>query len=279
MKTIRTTFVGAAALAMTAVLVPATPGQASASHYNTDPYKTGCSKSSYTLSTRAVSGGTASIKVSRNCGTNWIEYSGKKQTVSKRTKDHATNRWTRTEVDTLPWSYSYQSFAPGTTKLTAEVKIGSTTTTATCAATCSWKSSTSKPTPAPTTLSAKVDAFVKKYNGRYVDFDGWYGAQCHDLVQFYGRDVVKAKFMTTPYTGGAKDVWRTYDTSRYTKVSAASTPRKGDVAIWGYGQYGHIAIVLGDAGKSVKVLTQNPGATKIANLSKSGLLGYIRPRS
>ncbi|MDN5545860.1 MAG: CHAP domain-containing protein [Rhodococcus sp. (in: high G+C Gram-positive bacteria)] len=271
-------------VASLAVIAPMSSAQAAPSHYNTDPYKTGCSRSSYTLASRAVSGGTARIKVSRSCGTNWVEYSGKKQTVSKRTKDHRSNKWTRTEVDNLPWSYSLQSYAPGATKLTAEVKIGSTTTTATCASTCSWKSSTSNPAPKPpsTSLSARVDAFVRQYNGRYVDFDRAFGAQCLDLVQFYNRDVVRARFMATPYSMGAKDTWRTYDTSRYTKVSASSKPRKGDVAIWGSvygGQYGHIAIVLADEGKGVKVLTQNPGATRATTLRKAGLLGYIRPRS
>ncbi|GAA3528364.1 hypothetical protein AFL01nite_02430 [Aeromicrobium flavum] len=281
MSPIRHTAAAAASLfaATASVVALSSPAEAAASHYNTDPYKTGCSKTAYTLSTRGVSGGTAYIKVSRSCGTNWVEYSGKKQSVSKRTKDHKTNKWTRTETDNLPWSYSMQSYAPGTTKLTAEVKIGPTTTTAVCATTCTWTSKTNSPAPAPASLSAKVDAFVKKHNGRYVDFDGAYGAQCHDLAQFYNRDVVKARFISTPYTGGAKDAWRTYDSSRYTKVSAGSAPRKGDLAVWGNGQYGHIAIVLANAGNNVKVLTQNPGATKVANLSKSGLLGYLRPKS
>lgn len=278
MSTIRSAIVAFGATALAAAIVPMAPVQAAASHFNTDPYQTGCAKSAFTLSTRAVSGGTAYIKVSRNCGTNWIEYRGKKQTTTKRTMDHRTNRWTRAEVDNLPWSYSMQSYAPGTTKLTATILIGSTTTTATCASTCSWKAAT-----APPSLNTRVDAFVTKYNGKYADFDGRYGAQCVDLVQFYNRDVVRARFMSTPFSGGAKDIWWTYDASRYTKVARTSAPRKGDVAIWGPGvyggSYGHIAIVLGDAGSSIRTLTQNPGATKVANLSKAGLLGYLRPRS
>jgi len=254
----------------------ASSAEASASHFNTDPYSTGCASSSFTLSSAAVPGGTAYVKYSRACGTNWMEYRGVVQTTIKSGKDSTTNRWTNTEVDTTAWSYSMQSYAPGTTTYTGYVAVGATTTTGTCSSTCSWSSSTSG-----STLSQKVDAFVAKWNGKYADFDGAYGAQCVDLAQFYNRDVVGAAFMTTPYSGGAKDIWSTYDRNRYTAISAGSAPMKGDVAIWGSsmgGGYGHIAIVLGDAGNYVNTLTQNPGATKIGSITKSGLLGYLRPK-
>lgn len=253
--------------------------QAAASHFNTDPYTTGCSKSSWTLAQKAVSGGTMYIKVSRNCGTNWVEYRGNRQTVTKTGKDHKTNRWTRTEIDTLPFSYSMQSYAPGVTAYTGRVTIGRTTTTAVCASSCSWKVTT---TPAPTTtLSAKVDAFVAKYNGRYVDYDGYYGAQCVDLFNFYNRDVVRAKFAPVGY---AAQLWNTHDTSRYTRISASSTPRKGDVAVWktsypGGGGYGHVAIVLSTSGTTFTALSQNPGATRKITFTKSYVAGYLRPKS
>lgn len=141
-KTFRAT--GAMALGSVLAIVAflfAPPAQAAASHWNTDPYATGCAKSSWTLSSRSVPGGTASIKVSNACSTNWIEYSGSKQSTTKTIKDHVTNRWTRNEVDNLPWSYSMQVYGPGTRPITATIKIGSTTTTATCSVTCAWTSS------------------------------------------------------------------------------------------------------------------------------------------
>lgn len=280
----RTTLLRAVTLGavVTAMLAVADPATAAPSHFNTDPYTSGCAKNSYILSSRSVSGGTAYVHVSRTCGTNWISYAGKKQTTVKRTKDHATNKWTRTETDNTSRSWSMQSYAPGTTALTATIKISRTTWTASCSKACSWRSSTTQsPPPAtPTTLSAKVDAFVARTKGRYIDFDGMYGSQCVDLAQVYSRDVVHGGFLSTPYSGGAKDIWRTASSSRWTRVSRSSTPRKGDLAVWGYGTYGHIAIVLGTASSNqIRTLTQNPGATKVANLSRSGLLGYLRPKA
>ena len=273
----RRTAVAVAATSV-AVLIPVGAAQASASHFNTNPYTTGCSASASTIGSKAVSGGTVYIKASSACGTNWVEYRGVTQTTSKTGKDHATNTWTRTEVDTAAASWSMQSYAPGTTAYTGKITIGSTTTTATCSYGCTWSTSTSTSTDS---LSSRVDAFTAKYLEKYVDYDGYYGAQCVDLFNFYNRDVVKARFAPVNY---AYQLWSTYDTTRYTRVSAASTPRKGDVAIWsssypGSGGAGHVAIVLSTSGTSFTALSQNPGATSKITFTKAYVLGFLRPNS
>lgn len=151
--------VAATVLAGPIVLILSAPAQAAPSHFNTNPYTTGCTKSSYVLATKAVSGGTARIMVSRTCGTNWIDYVGKVQTTTKAGKDSRTNKWTRAEVDKLGYAVSMQSYAPGTTKYTAYVKIGTTTTTATCSNTCTWTVTTRK-SPAPPNVSTKAQRAV-----------------------------------------------------------------------------------------------------------------------
>jgi hypothetical protein len=136
-------------------------------------------------------------------------------------------------------------------------------------------------TPACTSsLSSRVDAFVAKWNGKYADYDLVYGAQCFDLFNFYNRDVVHAARASGMY---AYQIWDTYDRSKYTRVAAGSTPRKGDVAVWsssypnGSGGAGHVAIVLGTSGSGFTALTQNPGATHITTFSKAYLRGFLRP--
>ncbi|MBR7744180.1 CHAP domain-containing protein [Phycicoccus sp. BSK3Z-2] len=258
------------------VLVAGASANASAGHFNTNPYTTGCSKTASTISSKAVSGGRMYIKASSACGTNWVEYRGNTQKTTKTGKDARTNTWTRTEVDTASASWSMQSYAPGTTAYTGKLTIGSTTTIASCSNGCTWKTATTA-----SSLGSRVDAFVAKYNGKYVDFDGYYGAQCVDLFNFYNRDVVKARFAPASY---AYQLWGSYDTTRYIKVSASSTPRKGDVAIWSSnypysGGAGHVAIVLSASGTTFTALTQNPGATKKATFSKSYVIGFLRPRS
>ncbi|MHA7306447.1 CHAP domain-containing protein [Arthrobacter sp. TMN-49] len=150
-----------------------------------------------------------------------------------------------------------------------------------------------------------VDAFVAKWTNMYVDADGYYGAQCWDLWEQYCRSVIGCSGISTqhsPNPGYACGLWDGYATNGaatfFTKIAAATAPKKGDVAIWKYGQYpnypySHAAIVVGDAGNYVKVLSQNSspalpnnpfpgmstGPSIIQNLTKTGLAGYFRPRS
>ena len=133
----------------------------------------------------------------------------------------------------------------------------------------------------PSGLSARVDAFVAKWKGRYADFDGYYGAQCVDLFNFYNRDVIGARRYVV---ASAYQLFDSYDTAKYTRISASSTPRKGDVAVWasnfpGSGGHGHVAIVLSTSGSTITTLSQRPGATAVKTFSKAYLRGYLRPRA
>ena len=42
-----------------------------------------------------------------------------------------------------------------------------------------------------------LDEFVEKYNGKKIDYDGHYGAQCVDVFRQYCKDV-----LAIPHTGG-----------------------------------------------------------------------------
>lgn len=241
-------------LLMALLFVPVAPAaHAAASHYNTDPYSTGCSASAYTLATHPVSGGTASIKVSRSCGTNWLEYSGTKQTTTKRTKDHATNKWTRTEVDNAKWSYSMQSYAPGTTKLTATVKIGTKTTTATCTTGCSWTTATDTPAPAPITVIG--DNYPHKSatpcgSSAWCVNGSWYHPtrlfayrNCTDFVAYRLNTANKVAFTNNfkGVTWGNAKQWRAAAQQAGYRVD--STPKRGAIAYSSAGTYGHVAWV------------------------------------
>lgn len=237
-----------------ASLFSAVPAQASASHTNTDPYNTRCAKSSYTLAKHAVSGGTALIKVSRNCATNWLEYSGKKQTTTKRIKDHKTNRWTRTEVDNRPWSYSMQSYAPGATTITATIKIGRTTTTAVCSAKCSWRTTTVAP-PAPKPVGIIGDNYPHRSaaacgNLMWCVSGNWYHPtrrfayrNCTDFVAYRLNTANKVAF-TNSYRGtGWGNAYQWKAAAQRLGIKVNSTPARGAVAYSPAGGYGHVAWV------------------------------------
>lgn len=181
--------IGAAlALAVTfaALAVVAPPAAHAVDYFNTDPHTTGCAGNVYNLNGKAVPGGTLTVRYSRTCSTNWIEYRGTRQTVSKRIKDSRRNQYTRTETDTGTWSYSMQVVAPGTTSVTAQATIGATTYTASCAASCSWSSSTAAPAPAASVLTrAKswVDARVPySQTSYYANQYGRYRQDCSGFV-------------------------------------------------------------------------------------------------
>lgn len=80
--------------------------------------------------------------------------------------------------------------------------------------------------------------FLNKYNGKYVDRDGYYGPQCMDLVQIYAQELGLGLF-----SGNAADV-AGQQPRGWSKVSS---PRQGDVVVYARaadnGWFGHIAIV------------------------------------
>lgn len=165
------------------------------------------------------------------------------------------------------------------------------------------KNRASGTSPSTAASLTTVDDFLAYWNNKYVDADGYYGAQCWDLWEQYCRSVIGCWNISTqhsPNPGYASGLWDGYATngakSYFTALPASSVPQKGDVAIWKYGQYpnypySHVAIVIADAGNNVKVLSQNSspslpnnpfpgkstGPSIIQNLPKAGLAGYFRP--
>ncbi len=128
--------------------------------------------------------------------------------------------------------------------------------------------------------------FVRKYNGKKVDFDGAFGAQCVDLFRQYNKDVYGL-----PHTGvveGAKDLFLGYDQlpveRRYYEVVNKDEIIPGDVVVWDgttTNEYGHVAIVLGILDDNIIVFEQDGFAqdgAKISLRARANLLGALRRR-
>lgn len=138
-------------------------------------------------------------------------------------------------------------------------------------------------------MSMTVDAFINTYTGRAVDVDGAYGAQCWDLWSLYAQKCFNVPQSATNTTSGLADSVYTVkylQSADLQKVftRATGTGCKGDVAFWAHGSKyypsSHVALVIADNGNgTLKCLSQNPGAPKVMNLTKAGLLGYLRPKS
>lgn len=125
-------------------------------------------------------------------------------------------------------------------------------------------------------VDSVANRFIAKYNGVAIDHDGAFGAQCVDLAARYASECYGVNI------NGNGNQW--YQNGRvsgaFHQVGPGDAPENGDIACWGSfygGGYGHVAIVIADAGSGLKVFTQNPGPCNITTLSKQGLQGYLRP--
>ena len=134
--------------------------------------------------------------------------------------------------------------------------------------------------------------WLNSVNGRSVEMDTSYGAQCWDLWSHYAVNMLGVTYGQTGTQAGGGcpqhygytcGIWKGFGGSRLNQwfTPHTGTPQRGDVAIWDWGSpvgpNSHVAIVVEDRGGSVYCMTQNPGAAHYAQLSKAGILGYLRP--
>lgn len=125
--------------------------------------------------------------------------------------------------------------------------------------------------------------FFTKWNGKSLDFDGFYGYQCMDLYQQYNKDVVVAPYVPSPF---AKDVWNNYPKNFYTRIANTpnGVPQKGDVVIWGggvNGGAGHIAVFYQGNVYSFTSFDQNWNGQycHFQSHNYNYVLGWLRPKA
>lgn len=139
-----------------------------------------------------------------------------------------------------------------------------------------------------------IDEFVAKWNGKALDFDGAYGNQCWDLAAQYSKEVVGLQggawqVMPTGPNGGTIEVFTVFKAplgTYYDKIAnspdPANLPVKGDLVIWNWGTYGHIALCLGATSASISVFEQNSPVGSLCHITNakqwSGCVGWIRPK-
>ncbi len=147
------------------------------------------------------------------------------------------------------------------------------------------------------TLDSDIDNFVSVKVNTSTDMDGYYGAQCVDLMHAYISDVLD---ITYPHglTGNAYAVYESvsgsvtkqsgsHGTVRFDKIAntAAGAPQKGDIVFWSSGAVGHVAIFLSGDANSFQSIDQNwinpsvnyGSPAKIVTHSYSGVAGWLHP--
>ena len=141
---------------------------------------------------------------------------------------------------------------------------------------------------------ARLEDYLDQARGYFIDMDAVYGAQCWDLWSHYAVNHIGVPVAQTYTNYGGYGAHQGYACNVYHHAARAgltrwfdilppgAAARPGDVAFWDYGTpvypYSHVAIVERDTGGQLVCLTQNPGRTQTATLTKAGLIGYLRPK-
>ncbi|MBQ3981907.1 MAG: CHAP domain-containing protein [Treponema sp.] len=122
--------------------------------------------------------------------------------------------------------------------------------------------------------------FIKTNQGKKVDFDGKYGAQCVDLYRAYCRDVLDIQ--QTPAVAGAKDIITKPGVLEVTRDSALADYSRGDILVWdatSSNKYGHVAILVAVYNTKYFIVFEQDGfkqdGAKLAFRSREGLLGCL----
>lgn len=139
--------------------------------------------------------------------------------------------------------------------------------------------------------------------GKNIDIDGAYGAQCWDLWADYAIRCHGAVMMSTwtsanagSDSGYASSLWTAFPArpcieNQFVKLGRDTTPREGDVVIWARSAAfpgSHVAIATGRTKPGlIECISQNDlgsataanGATRVAWLTTSYILGYLRPKT
>lgn len=147
-------------------------------------------------------------------------------------------------------------------------------------------------------FAESTQSFVRQWEGKLIDADGAFGAQCFDVFRQYSNEIVGARGDIARTSNAAFDIYNHYETNGcnefYDRIPAGqSDPQAGDIVVIGsrgdWDQWGHVALVTAGAeGGSIKILEQNysppyngsdPAAVHDLSLGNQHILGYLRPKN
>lgn len=127
-----------------------------------------------------------------------------------------------------------------------------------------------------------ITDFFLKYNGKKLDYDGVYDAQCVDPIKAYFVEVLGLK----PVSGDAIDYWRDIPDFDRIPKGLFNKPQPGDIVIFdrtSANPYGHIAICNYSRFFDFGVFEQNYPLGKPCQFRDvpgyTNVLGWLRPKT
>jgi len=127
------------------------------------------------------------------------------------------------------------------------------------------------------------DEFIKKWDGKLLDFDGKFSGQCVDVFRMYVKEVLN--FPQSPSVTGAADIWTTCLKDYFKQITNTpdGIPQKGDIVVWCKTTslpYGHVAIFIEGDDKKFTSFDQNFPITSLCHLQDHNyrsVLGWLQP--
>lgn len=116
--------------------------------------------------------------------------------------------------------------------------------------------------------------FKKKYDGKFVDYDGACGCQCWDLGQAYFVECLGLPPSVLAGCGLVSNMLyppKRYQLDKYFNEIKITEMEAGDVCIW---EYGHIAIFDHWDGKNNWYFSQNPNPCQVIKINAGGLHAF-----
>lgn len=132
-----------------------------------------------------------------------------------------------------------------------------------------------------------LNDFIAANNGKPVDVDHAYGAQCWDLVEAYAEQVLGTPKEPWAITLGpeqaAKEAWTVFDghmLRNFDRIPAGQE-QKGDISVYGpHGLYteGHIAICIGNGQVFEQNADPDHSPAHVSTRATTYLLGSLRKK-
>lgn len=130
-----------------------------------------------------------------------------------------------------------------------------------------------------------LDAFIRKYQNKSVDFDKRYGPQCMDLFNYYLVDVYKIKEPIKEFP--VMSAFQLFDMAKKKPKFQTQNnglfdiAKPGDVIVWGQGVgvHGHVGICVKAGLMSLEVFEQNWNGVQRCVINKhnyKNIIGFFR---
>lgn len=127
--------------------------------------------------------------------------------------------------------------------------------------------------------------FKNKYNGQYIDYDGAYGCQCWDLIQFYNTEVLNVPDSVFSGCGWVGNMvlwdWKYAELMEYFDEVPTTAMVQGDVCIWAdpnNEQNCHVAVFdyYNPSDNNCYYFSQNPNPCQVMPVNMNGHHAFRR---